>query len=251
MKEELKLFKALSDETRLKIVEFLLDGEKCVCEIVPYTKRSQPTVSIQLSKLKNLGIIESRRVGKSIYYRISNPKVKKILNFINKKMDEIGYTPIGVIHSSFRRAKGTPIQSIVAKDTPGMVEVFPEYAGGLKDIEDFSHIILIYHFHQSKKGMLKVKPYMDKQMHGVFATRSPSRPNPIGISVVRLIRVDGNILYVKDVDIIDGTPLLDIKPYVPEFDVRDAERIGWLKENVKKLSTAKDDGRFVNSRENE
>jgi tRNA-Thr(GGU) m(6)t(6)A37 methyltransferase TsaA len=86
---------------------------------------------------------------------------------------------------------------------------------------------------------------MDGKAHGIFATRGSSRPNPIGISVVRLIKVEGNILHIQDVDIIDGTPLLDIKPYVPEFDMREAEKIGWLKEKMHKLSTSKDDGRFV------
>jgi tRNA-Thr(GGU) m(6)t(6)A37 methyltransferase TsaA len=93
--------------------------------------------------------------------------------------------------------------------------------------------------------LLKVEPYMDEKRHGVFATRAPSRPNPIGISIVRLVKVDGNMLYIKDVDIVDGTPLLDIKPYVPEFDTRKAEKIGWLEKNVNKLSKARDDGRFL------
>ena len=161
-------------------------------------------------------------------------------------MDEINYIPIGIIHSPFKEPKGTPIQPTATKGIDGTVEVFPEYAEGLKDLEGFSHIILIYHFHLSKKSSLKVKPFMDDQMHGVFSTRAPSRPNPIGISVVRLVRIERNILYIQDMDIVDGTPLLDIKPYVPEFDVRKTEKIGWLKKNVHKLPTSKDDGRFQN-----
>ncbi len=98
-------------------------------------------------------------------------------------MDEIKYKPIGVIHSPFKEPEGTPIQPAGAKDINGTVEVFPEYAEGLKDLEGFSHIILIYHFHLSKKSTLKVKPYMDNESHGVFAMRGPSRPNPVGISV--------------------------------------------------------------------
>ena len=90
---------------------------------------------------------------------------------------------------------------------------------------------------------------MDDHVHGVFATRSPSRPNPIGFSVVRLVKVEKNVLYVRDIDIIDGTPLLDIKPYVPEFDIREVEKTGWLEKNVHKLSTSKDDGRFTNLNE--
>jgi len=163
-------------------------------------------------------------------------------------MNEIKYKPIGVIHSPFKEPKGTPIQPAGAKGIEGMVEVFPEYAEGLKDVEGFSHIILIYHFHLSKRSLLKVKPYMDNEARGVFAMRGPSRPNPIGISIVRLVRIEENILYIQDVDIVDGTPLLDIKPYVPEFDIREVEKTGWLEKNVHKLPTSKDDGRFTKRR---
>ena len=161
-------------------------------------------------------------------------------------MDVIKYKPIGIIHSPFKEPKGTPIQPTGARNIDATVELFPEYVEGLKDLEGFSHIILIYHFHLSKKSLLKIKPFMDNQIHGVFSTRAPSRPNPIGISVVRLVMIEGSILYIQDVDIVDGTPLLDIKPYVPEFDVRAVDKIGWLEKNVNKLSTSKDDGRFQN-----
>ncbi|HEX68506.1 MAG TPA: tRNA (N6-threonylcarbamoyladenosine(37)-N6)-methyltransferase TrmO [bacterium] len=155
------------------------------------------------------------------------------------------YKPIGIIYSPFKEPKGTPIQPAGAKGVKGRVEVFPEYAEGLKDIEGFSHIILIYHFHRVKGYKLRVKPFMDDNFHGVFATRAPARPNPIGISVVKLLKVEGNILYVEDLDIVDGTPLLDIKPYVPEFDKREGIKIGWLEKNVHKLSQSRDDERFV------
>ena len=158
---------------------------------------------------------------------------------------EIRYRPIGVIHSPFKEPKGTPIQPTAAKGAPGIVEVFPEYAEGLKDLEGFSHIILIYHFHLVRGYKLRVKPYMDNELRGIFATRAPSRPNPIGLSVVRLVKVKGNILHVEDIDIVDGTPLLDIKPYVPQFDVREVERIGWLERRIHKLPKARDNGRFV------
>ena len=160
-------------------------------------------------------------------------------------MNEIKYKPIGVIHSPFKEPKGTPIQPAAAKGTSGIVEIFPEYAEGLKDIEGFSHIILLYHFHLSKGSKLIAKPYMDNETHGVFAMRGPSRPNPIGISVVCLVKVEGNMLHIRDVDIVDGTPLLDVKPYVPEFDIREVERIGWLEKSVHKLSESKDNGRFT------
>ncbi|MEA2053994.1 MAG: tRNA (N6-threonylcarbamoyladenosine(37)-N6)-methyltransferase TrmO [Candidatus Thermoplasmatota archaeon] len=161
-------------------------------------------------------------------------------------MDEIKFRPIGIIHTPFKKPKGIPIQPAVAKGIEGQVEVFPEYAEGLEDIEGFSHIFLVYPFHLSKGYHLKVKPYMDDEERGIFATRAPSRPNPIGLSVVRLIRIEGNILYIQDVDIVDGTPLIDIKPYVPEFDARKVKKIGWLEKNIHKLPTSKDDGRFIN-----
>jgi len=160
-------------------------------------------------------------------------------------MNGIKYKPIGVIHSPFKEPEGTPIQPAGAKGTDGIAEIFPEYAEGLKDIEGFSHIILLYHFHLSKGATLLAKPFMDNEKHGVFAMRGPSRPNPIGISVVRLVGVEGNMLHIQDVDIVDGTPLLDIKPYIPEFDIRKVERIGWLEKNVHKLSASKDNGRFT------
>ncbi|MCD4770772.1 MAG: tRNA (N6-threonylcarbamoyladenosine(37)-N6)-methyltransferase TrmO [Bacteroidales bacterium] len=160
-------------------------------------------------------------------------------------MNKIEYIQIGIINSPFKEPKGTPIQPIAAQGIDGTVEVFQEYAEGLKDIDGFSHIILVYHFHLSKESSLKVKPFMDDQKHGVFSTRAPNRPNSIGISVVRLVKIEGKILYVKDLDIVDGTPLLDIKPYVPEFDIRDVKKKGWLEKNVNKLSISKDDGRFI------
>ena len=161
-------------------------------------------------------------------------------------MKEIKYKPIGIIHSPFKSPRGVPIQSKAARGVDGTIKIFKEYSEGIADLEGFSHLILVYHFHLAKRGSLKVKPYMDEKKHGVFATRSPSRPNPIGISIVRLLRIEANKLYIKDVDIIDRTPLLDIKPYVPEFDMRKVERIGWLKEKIGKLEKARDDGRFTN-----
>ena len=160
-------------------------------------------------------------------------------------MNEIKYIQIGIIHSPFKEPKGTPIQPRAAQGIDGTVEVFQEYTEGLKDLDGFSHIVLVYHFHLSKEMSLRVKPFMDDQTHGVFSTRAPNRPNPIGISVVQLVIIEGNMLRVKDLDIVDGTPLLDIKPYVPEFDTRKAERIGWLEKKVNKLSKARDDGRFL------
>ena len=160
-------------------------------------------------------------------------------------MTEIKYRQIGIIHSPFKESKGTPIQPTAAKGVDGTVEVFQDYTEGLKDLDGFSHIVLLYHFHLSKEMSLKVKPYLDDQTHGVFSTRAPARPNPIGISVVQLVKIEENILRVQDLDIIDGTPLIDIKPFIPEFDVRDVTKKGWLETNVSRLSTSEDNGRFI------
>jgi len=160
-------------------------------------------------------------------------------------MKEIKYKPIGIVHSPFKESAGTPIQPKASKGAEGMVEVFPEYTEGLSDLDGFSHIILICHFHLSRHAPLKVKPYMDNDFRGVFATRSPARPNPIGLSVVRLKRIENNKLYIKDLDIIDGTPLLDIKPYVKEFAADEEIKIGWLQNRIDRLPDSKDDGRFA------
>lgn len=160
-------------------------------------------------------------------------------------MKEIIYKPIGIIHSPFKEPIGTPIQPTAGKNIEGTVEVFQEYADGLEDLDGFSHIILLYHFHLCGEAKLKVKPFMDDNEHGIFAIRGPARPNPIGISVTRLLKVEGNILHIRDIDILEGTPLLDIKPFVPEFDVKQEVKTGWLGKNIHKLQTLKDDGRFV------
>jgi tRNA-Thr(GGU) m(6)t(6)A37 methyltransferase TsaA len=142
--------------------------------------------------------------------------------------------PIGVIHTPFTDKQQTPIQP-TRSQAVGQVEVFPEFADGLQDLEGFSHIILLYVFHQSNGYTLQVKPFLDDQLRGLFATRYPCRPNPIGLSVVRLLARQDNILDIEGVDVLDGTPLLDIKPYVPDFDVRNGTRTGWY-ETRKKCS---------------
>jgi tRNA-Thr(GGU) m(6)t(6)A37 methyltransferase TsaA len=134
--------------------------------------------------------------------------------------------PIGVIHTPYTGKDQTPIQASRSQAI-GCVEVFPEFAGGLQDLEGFSHIILLYAFHCSSGYSLQVKPFLDDQLRGLFATRHPCRPNPIGLSVVRLLARCKNILDIAGVDMLDGMPLLDIKPYVPEFDVRGDVRTGW------------------------
>ncbi len=159
--------------------------------------------------------------------------------------NQIVYHPIGIVYSPFKQPQGTPIQPRAAKGVRGEVVVYDEYREGLKDLQGFSHIILLFHCHLAGDFSLVVKPYMDKRSHGVFATRAPRRPNSIGLSVVKLKRIKGKVLYIEDVDIINGTPLLDIKPYVPDFDAVNVTKIGWLKKNVHKLPAQKDDGRFI------
>ena len=150
--------------------------------------------------------------------------------------------PIGLIHTPFRHADGTPIQGIAGKRAEGVVEVLPDLIEGLRDLEGFDRLWLIYQFDRASEARLVVRPYLDTTERGVFATRSPVRPNHIGISVVRLLHMEQNRLYVADVDMLDGTPLLDIKPYVPTFDSFVQSRVGWL--DSKSASEVVADGRF-------
>jgi tRNA-Thr(GGU) m(6)t(6)A37 methyltransferase TsaA len=135
---------------------------------------------------------------------------------------------IGTVHSPFREAAGTPIQSVMAQGVEGSVEVLPEFVPGLRDLGGFERIWLLYWLDRATPAQLAVKPFLDQQEHGVFATRSPCRPNPIGLSCVRLLGIDGGRLRIVDVDILDGSPLVDIKPYAPQFDCFEASRAGWL-----------------------
>jgi len=152
--------------------------------------------------------------------------------------------PIGVIHTPFTKREGMPIQPAGAAGVQGTVKVFESYQAGLRDLDGFSHIILLYHFHRSQGFKLQVVPFMDTRSRGLFATRAPKRPNPIGLSVVQLERIEDGTLYVRNVDMLDGTPLLDIKPYVPEFDVQTAIRTGWLEQARKTVHDRRSDRRF-------
>jgi len=146
---------------------------------------------------------------------------------------EIKLKPIGIIHTPYKEPKGMPIQGRFEKDIAGQAEIFPEYQKGLKDIEGFSHIILVYYFNRSKEEKLIGKPFLEDEEHGVFAIRSPHRPNHIGVSIVKLEKVANNIVTFSEVDILDGTPLLDVKPYVSHFDSRDNVKNGWLDKHFK------------------
>ena len=157
---------------------------------------------------------------------------------------DIKYRPIGIIHSSFSTIEDMPIQPAGAYDSKGFIEVFPDYALALQDLAGFSHIYLLYHFHQCEDWQALVIPFLDNVKRGLFATRAPKRPNPIGLSVVRLISLKENLLEIENVDILDGTPLLDIKPYVPDFDNFEVQSIGWLQDASEKVKNKRSDERF-------
>lgn len=159
-------------------------------------------------------------------------------------MDDIVYKPIGVIRSPFTEAEGMPIQPSGAQGVCGTVELEPEFALGLKDLDGFSYAMLLYHFHRSSGYSLETKPFLDDTPRGVFSTRAPKRPNPIGVSVVRVLGIQGSTIEIEDVDILDGTPVLDIKPFVPEIDNREPGKIGWFSRRALEVRTMKADDRF-------
>jgi tRNA-Thr(GGU) m(6)t(6)A37 methyltransferase TsaA len=153
--------------------------------------------------------------------------------------------PIGVIHTPFVEATNTPIQPIAAEGVRGWIDLDDEFVPGLADLEGFSHIILVYRFHKIEAHALKVIPFMDTVERGIFATKAPKRPNQIGLSTVKLVKVTGNRLDIEQVDMLDGTPLLDIKPFYPRYDNRTNVRIGWLEANKDApVETLRADGRF-------
>lgn len=153
--------------------------------------------------------------------------------------------PIGTIHSPFKQLENMPIQPKGAQDVFGRIEIFSEYAAGLQDLDGFSHIYLIYQFHEAQRTALQVVPFMDTMPRGVYATRSPLRPNHIGLSIVELVSVDKNIVIIKGVDLLDGTPLLDIKPYIAKFDQVLESRSGWMRATDDEVKTKRSDGRFI------
>lgn len=166
---------------------------------------------------------------------------------MDNKIKSVVFTPIGIVRSPFKNLEGMPIQPVGARNIKGQIWIKKEYEEGLKDLEGFSHIILIYHFHLSKGHLLKVKPFMDNNEHGIFATRAPKRPNPVGLSVVSIDKIEKNIIYISNVDVVDGTPLLDIKPYVPYLDKLDDEKLklGWLEDRYGEALNKRSDKRFL------
>ena len=160
------------------------------------------------------------------------------------KLEPVTFRPIGVIRTPFSTTAGMPIQATAAVGIPGWIELDPDLAAGLLDLEGFSHLTLLYHLHRITATRLTVTPFLDERPHGIFATRSPARPNPIGISTVRLLAIAGSTIEIEDVDMLDGTPLLDLKPYVPAFDDRDDVRIGWFTNRLDRLPETLADARF-------
>jgi tRNA (adenine37-N6)-methyltransferase len=163
-------------------------------------------------------------------------------------MASIVYMPIGYIYTPFKKTSGMPIQPVGGHGVRGKIEIFPEFTEGIKDLEGFSHVMLFYHFHMAKDFKLHVTPFLDTKKRGVFATRAPNRPNPVGFSVVKLTSIDKNILYIEDIDIIDQTPLIDIKPFIPDIDIpaqSDKIQSGWFNKDKYKFSEARSDDRFA------
>jgi len=156
----------------------------------------------------------------------------------------VQFSPIGTLHTPFQDTGQTPIQPSSAKGAKGSATILPPFIKGLKDLEGFSHIILLYLFHQQRAVKLQVVPFLDTELRGVFATRAPTRPNPIGLSIVKLERVEEDKLVLLNVDMLDGTPLLDIKPYVPDFDSVKDSRIGWLEAARAQIPDKRSDQRF-------
>jgi len=207
------------------------------CEFVTATRVADSKM-MQLLEAAGFFKMAEAKTG-SLWHRYSNPIE------IPHKIKRFGFESIGLIHTAYENPEGTPIQPNAAADSQGTIVLHPVLVEGLRDLDGFSHIILIYVFDQISQPMLLVKPFMDDQEHGVFATRAPARPNPIGMSVVRLLKIEGNRLTFSGADMLNNTPLLDIKPYAPPFEPQTVERIGWLTKRADRLPESKDDGRFM------
>lgn len=160
-------------------------------------------------------------------------------------MEPVVFSPIGIVHSPHRELSGMPVQPPSAVEFIGEIEILPEFTEGLLDIEGFSRLMIFYHLHKSTGPLLSAKPFLDTVPHGVFASRIPRRPNALGFSIVRLLSRKENILQIRDVDILDGTPVLDIKPYVPAFDSYPNEQSGWFTGKLDSISEKRSDERFV------
>lgn len=159
--------------------------------------------------------------------------------------DTVVCRPVARVHCRFTEVTGMPIQSAAVPQELARIEVLAEFAAGLRDIEGFEYLLLFTHFHRCASEKLELTPFLDDHSHGVFATRAPARPNRLGLSIVQLLKVDGTTLHIAGNDMLDGTPILDIKPYVPRFDVRTTERIGWFADRLDALPTIRADDRMA------
>lgn len=211
--------------------------EQPKCNLITATAVSDPILAKVFQEADFLKMAESP--AGSLWHCYQNPAE------IPHQITRHGFESIGVIHTTYENPSGTPIQPNAAENSLGTIIVHPVLMEGLKDLDDFSHIILLYVFDRINQPKLLVKPFMDDEERGVLATRAPARPNPIGISVVRLLRIEGNLLHFSGADILNNTPLLDIKPYVPAFDPDNVDRIGWLENRKDRLPNSFDDGRFI------
>ncbi len=158
---------------------------------------------------------------------------------------DISISPIGIIKTPFNELEGMPVQPSGAADIKGTIIINTEYQQGLSDLEGFSHIILLFYLHRSKGYNLMVKPFMDDKKRGVFSTRAPRRPNPIGLSIVELVEIKENIITIKGIDMLNNTPLIDIKPYIPKFDEKKSASAGWAEARQQKADFLKSDSRFI------
>ncbi|MFX0029109.1 MAG: tRNA (N6-threonylcarbamoyladenosine(37)-N6)-methyltransferase TrmO [Candidatus Hermodarchaeota archaeon] len=160
---------------------------------------------------------------------------RELIEFKDREFPEkVCFKPIGIIHTQFKNLKGIPIQFSMS-DAKGTIEVFPEYVAGLKDLSDFSHLYCLYFFDMVKQPVpLQSKPFLDDDKKGVFAIRTPFRPNPIGISILEIIEIRDNMIHIRDIDILDKTPILDLKPYIPKFDNIKTKKIGWMKGKIQR-----------------
>ncbi len=153
--------------------------------------------------------------------------------------------PIGTIHSPFHSLSEMPIQPAGIYGEEGILEINPDYITGLRDLDGFSHLYAIYFFHKARDWKPFVIPFLDNVERGIFATRAPKRPNPIGLSLLEILSIKDNLVRVKNIDILDGTPLLDIKPFVPQFEPTEGIRIGWLEGHVDQVKQKRSDQRFM------
>lgn len=233
----LEQLKIMADAHRFEILNRLTEKPATLTQLGKMLQKSPGWIRHHIKTLEKAGLVEMLMGfhDREKYYRVMLPEpgFRELLDLAGGKptslTSDAGFymKPIGVIRTPFKESAQMPIQSS-RSDAWGEIEVFPEYEAGLESVDDLSHLILFYVFHQALESTgLMVTPFLDDQPHGVFATRFYRRPNPIGISVVRLVERNGPRLKIQSVDMLDGTPLLDIKPYVPEFDVWDVDRLGW------------------------